>query len=410
MKFNKYFMLGLAGLAFAACSNDEDVTNGREDGRVRVTLSLGRTEATRSVGQTAAGLYNKITDMKIVFYNRGGAFVSVPTTGKVGDVEYNNEAAINEAIAKAFVTGQEKVSVELKEVPSSATQMYVVANGNGKSNQVGTTSLEEARKTPIFLKNQIKTSFERFSGEESRLTGLASIDPSTGKADVNLRPVPSRIELANVTAVPLPDGETWGGSEIKSFTISGFYLNSFYSVGCLDPQKDKDIWNDENPRTAIDNGQETGNYTKDKYKEKTWEMMCDEPTDQYTYAEGTEGSGTIYTATMKTADKWGYMVLQGDPAHVIVKLNVTYADNSTLEKYLTITSYKYKKGFTDGFGNSHTAGSDVETMLRGHVYQINNINFDVKDLTDVPYETTKTVTAEVEVLPWVGVEVEPSFN
>lgn len=411
-------MLGLAGLAFAACSNDdENITSGREDGRVRVTLSLGRTETTRSVGQTAAGLYNDITDIKIIFYNSAGAYIAVPATGTVGDKEYDNETAINNAIKEGLNdnVASHKVTVELKGIPSSATQMYVVANGANKSNQVGTASLEDAKKTTIFLKNQIKSEFTRFSGEESRLTGLAQIDAS-GKANVQLRPVPSRIELANVTAVPLPTGETWGGANIKSFTVVGFYINAFFPMGSLDPTKDEGT-----TRTAIDNRDISENYTKAKYRniiDQTiagdftgdWSMMCDEPTNEYTYAEGAEGSGNIYTATMNNNQKWGYMILQGNSVDVVVKLNVTYADDTTATKFLTITSYTYKSGFTDGFGNSHTAGSKVETMLRGHVYQINNINFDVTDLTDVPYETTKTVNAEVEVLPWVAVEVEPGFE
>ena len=40
MKMNKFFMLGLAGLAFAACSNDEDATNNALQGNGAVTVKV----------------------------------------------------------------------------------------------------------------------------------------------------------------------------------------------------------------------------------------------------------------------------------------------------------------------------------------------------------------------------------
>lgn len=407
MKFNKYFMLGLAGLAFAACSNDEDVTNGREDGRVRVTLSLGTTEATRSLGQSAAGLYNDVTDLQIFFYNGSGAFVAVPSSGKIGDVDYNNEAAINAAVKEGLNGSTHKVTVELKEVPSSASQIYIVANSEGKKNPaIGTTSLDEARRTIIYLENQIKENFDRFSGEESRLTGLGTI-LGDGTASVELRPAPSRIEMGKVTAVPLEAGETWGGAEIKSFTVEGFYINKFRVQGYLDG---KALGLNEIMTGAQDYANNAGEYTKVKYTEKTWGAMCDEPVAaNYIYAEG-EGTTEIYKAT-PVDNKWfGFMLLRGTPADVVVKLKVTYADGIIDDKFLTINNYKYGSTWTDYLKNEHKIGENVTEFLRGHVYKLTDITFNVKNLTDVPYETTKTVTAIVEVMPWVGVPVTPEFK
>lgn len=406
MKLHKLLALGMAGLAFAACEKNEGVSQ-REDGRVRVTLSLGTTQATRSFGQSAAGLYNDVTDLQIFFYNGAGAFVSVPSSGTIGGVAYDNEAAINTAVKDGLNGSEHKVTVELKEVPSSASQIYIVANSTGKSNQIGTTSLNEARKTTIHLKNQIKKDFTRFSGEESRLTGLGTID-GDGNATVQLRPAPSRIEMGKVTAVPLKAGETWGGSEIKSFTVAGFYINKFRVQGYLDG---KALGLQEIMEGAQDYGNVKDNYTKAKYEEKTWGAMCDEPTAaDYTYAVGGETT-TIYTATPVDSKWFGFMLLRGTPADVVVKLNVTYADNTEAVKFLTITNYKYGSTWEDKLNNTtHQAGESVAEFLRGHVYKLTDIKFDVTDLTDVPYETTKTVTAIVEVMPWVGVDVVPEFK
>ena len=408
MKFNKYFMLGLAGLAFAACSNDEDITNEREDGKVQITLSLGRTETTRSFSQSAAGLYNDVTDIKIVFYNAAGAFVAYPSSGEIGGVPYDNEAAINDAVKNGLISDTHKVTVTLKEVPSSASQVYIVANSKGKTNQIGTTSLNDARKTIIHLKNQIKDeeNITRFSGEESRLTGLGQI-AADGKANVQLRPAPSRIEMGKITAVPVPSDVTWGGVQIKSFTVTGFYINKFRVEGYLDG---KTLGLPEITDGAQDYGQDKDSYTKAKYTEKTWGMMCDEPAvANYTYTEGDDNT-TVYSATPVDGKWYGYMLLRGTPADVVVKLNVAYTDGTDADKFLTITKYTYNSTWDDYFGTTHQEGELVSEFLRGHVYRLSDIRFDVTNLTDVPYETTKTVTASVEVMPWVGIDVTPGFH
>ena len=136
--------------------------------------------------------------------------------------------------------------------------------------------------------------------------------------------------------------------------------------------------------------------------------------------EFVKGDDDTTIGFVKVADDkfYGYQVLQGDPVHVVVKLNVTYIDNLTETKFLTITRYTYSSTFTEPADPTnpgvqpptYAPGTPVGNFFRGHVYKIGNIEFNVSDLTDVPYETTKTVTANVEVRPWVGVDVKPGFN
>lgn len=417
MKLNKFFMLGLVGLAFTACSNDDDAVNGgNEDGKVRITLSLGRTETVRSLGPTAAGLYNTITDLDVVFYNNANAYVEAPET-VAEDTEYSKAGEIAKAVSK--LASDHTATLTLKGIPASAAKVYIVANQNGKSHQVDISSLDAAKNTLIYLNDQVIDDYNSFSGEESHMTGLASIG-TDNSVNVELRAVPSRIELQNVNAVPVPTGETWGGAQITSFTVLGFYVNAFYTNGHLDPTIDE---NNSSSRQKIDGESVVSNYDTAEsgtglYKASTWGFMCDEPTDgQITYATGTfdeedNPTGTLYTAApVPATNYWGYHILQGDVPHVVVKLNVVYDDNTTAVKFLTINKYTYAGNFTEpNNGPVHNQGDPVDKVLRGHVYRISNINFDVADLTDVPYEGTKTVSASVSVLPWVGVEVNPGFN
>lgn len=54
MKLNKFFMLGLAGLAFAACSNEEEVDNGLS-GLSAVSIKIESSELTRAIADATQG-------------------------------------------------------------------------------------------------------------------------------------------------------------------------------------------------------------------------------------------------------------------------------------------------------------------------------------------------------------------
>lgn len=97
---------------------------------------------------------------------------------------------------------------------------------------------------------------------------------------------------------------------------------------------------------------------------------------------------------------WGYSVLKGYVPHLIIKLDVTYdGDSAPVERYLTIHQYKIAAGSTP-----------LDTFERGNAYRIENLMFDATNLTEEPYEETKTVSATVSVSPWTGVDILPDFG
>lgn len=423
-------MLGLAGLAFTACSNDDQVAPESNDGgRVRITLSLGRTQATRSLDpQTAAGLYNDIKSLEVAFYDGSGNRVSPPETVEGIDPSvYKLSATIEtakNALAQAVADGSSSVTttMEIKEVPATATRVVIIANDNDEI----PISLDKGYKnvgySVIALRTQVKTdvtSIKRFSGEESLLTGEGTI-MNDNTVSVSLRPVPSRIELKDITAVS-EDDQSWGGSEIVSFTVEGFYINRFWRSGYLAPE----LTDQRTDATFVDYENISSDYSFSKYTENQISYMCSEPAEgEITYTSGDVSSGFIYKAVPQdNANRWGFMCLQtrnygdatGDnvdePVHVVVKLKVKYEEDDTeYTKFLTITKYTYSSDFSENGSVIGNQGSTVKQFLRGHVYQVNNVEFKVSDLTDQPYETTKNITAKVTVLPWVGVEVTPGFN
>lgn len=388
MKLNKYLMFAMAGVAFAACSNeDEVVPSGNQDGRVYVNLSLGSAEA-RSVGQSASGLKNDVDNVTIYFYTANGTYLQDVQPGTAND----NEKAL--AAALETLKTAKSATVSLTGIQASANQIYIVVNE--PTTAINKTSLTNARKSIINLSEQVATTFTRFSGEKSTLTGLATItDGADNKstANVKLTPVPSRIEVQNFIATTKP--ADFGGSEIEKFDVTGIYINAFYTQGYLDIT-------DKITDSKVDMGGVGTEYTEEKYGVNAF--MCDDLAAADITSAASTVNGEIWKVSPAAMDGvtspyWGYQVLKGDVPHMIVKMNVTYVGATTPEvRFLTITGYK------------KTADqSELTEVKRGEVYRITNLKFDASDLTPNPYEKTKTISATVEVLAWEGVDIEPNL-
>lgn len=75
MKMNKFFMLGLAGLAFAACNNDEEIANSSVTGLSAVSIKIAAPEMTRTSPATPASPEKvKVTgNMTITLYSTGNS-------------------------------------------------------------------------------------------------------------------------------------------------------------------------------------------------------------------------------------------------------------------------------------------------------------------------------------------------
>lgn len=406
MKLNKYFMLGLAGLAFAACSNDENLPgNGKEANKTIIRLAFGKAE-TRGLGESVVTKYNNINDLIINFYNAQGNYVDVPETytDKVNQETYDNKKAVADALA-ALQGGAHETTLEIRGVPNSATEVYIVANqpaATGNEKGIDISSINNAQKSHILLSSQKDCL-------NSTLTSQRTGGITNGQVNATLTPVASRFELKDLVANPKP--ADWTGAEIESFTVKGIYINRFYPWGLLSGG-------------AVDNhdqiarGDVKENYTKEAYgkikynyngtgeKEYDFSYMCDgnDISATYTYAEPTGEETFIQKATLNAATDgkanwYGYQILPGAAPHLVIELAVMYNDGNTeaQKKYLVVEKYK----------NGDANLGDTE---RGNVYQISTLEFNASNLVDVPYEGTKTVTANISVAAWKAVPIAPDFS
>lgn len=406
MKFNKYFMLGLAGLAFAACSNDENPSdNGKEANKTIIRLAFGKAE-TKGLGETVVKKYNNINDLIINFYNAQGNYVDVPDTytDEVSGKTYDNKQSIANAVA-TLKGGAHEATLEIGGVPSSATEVYIVANqpeATDNEKGIDISSINNAQKSHILLSSQKDCLNSTLT---SQRTGVIT----NGQVNATLTPVASRFELKDLVANPKP--ADWTGAEIKSFTVKGIYINRFYPWGLLGGG---DVANHD----QIARGDDKANYTKEKYGailynyngtgEKAYDFsyMCDgnDISATYTYAAATGDEAFIQKATLNATEggveNWyGYQILPGEAPHLVIELAVMYDDGNAAaqQKYLVVEKYK-----------SGDAG--LEKTERGYVYQISTLEFDASNLVDVPYQGTKTVTADISVAAWEAVPITPDYS
>lgn len=402
MKLNKFFMLGLAGLAFAACSNEELAENGElgnGDGQtVKVTLSRGKA-TTRAIDGTAVGGYNTVRSLSVCFYSAGDQIVFKKEVTPDTDADFFENINNGETSHKSVLT--------IGGVPGNAKRIYIIANE--PDTKINTNTWETVKASEVHLAEMLATEEgDTFNEQSAVLTGYqANIgagnlvdEVMTVNVNVELKPVASRFEIDGFVCKNVPAGSNYEGLPVKEFEICGVYMNNFYDKGYLDPTQD------DPDRTQI-SYKDAADFTAAKYGE--WSFMLDEGVISGNVYSAIEGYTSVAEleddeiyALKRTDNKvLGYPLLQGDVPHIIIRLNVTYDNNNIDEqavKYLTIEKFKADGGNWNG---------EIE---RGNVYKITDLAFDPSNLSDIPYEGTKSVVATVSVAAWTGVPLQPDWN
>lgn len=400
-------------MSLFACSNEDEVVNNKGENMALITLSLGKA-GTRSLEGTAGNECNVVEKLSFHFFTADGRNLNV---------EQPAVDEINKAITSLSSTHTATIAIE--KVPLTARQLVVIANENDAIN-LGT--LESAEKSVVTLTNMYDATATPFGQAKSVLTGKAGVPAGTagGTVDVtvNIKPVSSRVEIDKFTAKKIADAEV----NIQDFDVLGIYMNQFYNVGTINPDYNESAAG----RTKFANGSTTTNYSYEKYNTAKWGFMCDDYTTGYgdpatVLSQANTTDGAVWEVVpANDSHCWGYPVLAGDGkpiegfsndvAHIVIKLNVSFDKDLTKtdengqevtipagvkrEKYLTVVNY-----FTDA-----NQTQKLPKFVRGEVYRINNLVFDIDDLTEVPYEGTKTASVTVNVLAWKPVPVTPEIQ
>jgi len=245
MKLNKFFMLGLVGLAFTACSNEEEDVNLNTLGDRVVKMSISREVVTRAVDAPVnAGFVNSVADATIYFIAGGG--------NVVGTRELTGEeiTALNSA-------NTHSTEVTCTKVDASAVRAYVVANTaiNSVTLNAATTATLDASTANLTQQNTKRTivnddiaSDATNTAQYTTLRGISTsdfskttetnenVDPKEViyEGSVTLSPIVCRLEINGIRSTTIAtDAEEAGADDVVAFTVEGIYINNFYTTGTL---------------------------------------------------------------------------------------------------------------------------------------------------------------------------------
>ena len=195
---------------------------------------------------------------------------------------------------------------------------------------------------------------------------------SSATVAISIKPVISRLELVQVQ----------GDRNIKSFTVSGVWLDSYYSRFTFSGTPSGGIF-EQGKSTSFTGKGDAGSWTASPAAE-----------------------GGLLVSSPGTGKVWAHNVVSGGTPRLIIRLSdVTYqlgpsgvmvtpgegdpGDDGV--RYLTVMSYS----------NMTTAAFEP-----GKIYRISNIGFDYTKLADTPNPTGLNLMVAITVLEWIIVYPE----
>ncbi len=349
---------------FSSCNKSNDATAERE---VRDVLVKIDKVSSRSISPG-------VTDPTLVFNSGYLYFVSGSgqITGRLGITDDN--AALT-ATSVGIETLQAGVIIS---VPANTLSIYLPGNVPASITLPTSGAYSAVEQTVISLNDQYDvsggiTAATIYGGSPI----IPPVAPSTvATADIDVRPLASRIEISAVT----------GGTGIAgSWIIEGIFINKYDGQQYLNATRNTADFRDNgiDPTDylsgaagypAVDNG---------KYF------------DYNASGVGTLDGGTnAYTPAV--GNVWSYNVFAGLVPHIVIRLDdITDFPNP---QFLTVKTFR-----TSG-------GTLITSFERGKIYRITNIAFTADDLSEQPELETLDVEVTVNLIDWTFEDgVQPGF-
>lgn len=374
MKINKLFMLGLAGLAFTACSSDEDVTTQSTfpAGNGAVCVKIVNPSTTRSLTTPTSGANGSKIDingtLKVTLSYKDKEDQEQTQTLEIAAADLNNDTQL-----KFWnIYKPEKLTVSINDGKASYSDVSIVdmqdaPAGIAAYGETSTFNITAETGSPV-IANDKKTEQGAEEGDENKTYQMY-------KASVTMAIPVARLEVSGITHVTHA-GEPDDVCEYTTLTIAGAYLDNLCPNG--------------------------GTYSAGTYSAAT------NVTD-YCWLEGqTPSLGTGATAILKDAISGGAnerSFLTGTwPANgqafaynfyasgtnPIFKLYFDTSEASSAEKPRPAPRYAMVSKYVDGDGGE-------VTFENGKIYRITNVELADKNIIgdeegNILYGVTVTVT------------------
>lgn len=373
MKMNKFFMLGLAGLAFAACNNEEELSNQLPEGTGAVTINIVSPAMTRSV-ETGT------TDNSVTV--TGTVTISLAATTGGGSITLTEEE----------LAAQNSVTFWNVESPTKVT----VTMNDGKNSYEGDAPTIFKGKAPASIPAYGETSSFTLTSETASPGDKGGSDYETGAngsdnskvyqlytASVQLAIPVARLEVSGIQHITGSHLE--GDCAYNTLTIAGVYLDNVYATGA-----------------GV------------TYADGAFSCASGTPTD-YSY-DGEHGTGieaiwkdAAVTTNFLTADAvwpetagqaYSYYFFGADGAGNLPKFKI-YFDTSLAKdedhplpapRYAMITKYKE---------TAENGGGEITKFEPGHIYRITSAQLsDENIIGDEGGNTLYGVEVTVEEATW----------
>lgn len=236
MKMNKFFMLGLAGLAFAACSNEEEMGNQLPEGTGAVTINIVSPAMTRSIEDGTTDNSVKVTGP-----------VTITLEAETGNNSITLDAgqlAVQNKVTFWNVKAPSKVTVSMNGGKSSyveddPTFFMTTPEDSEEKILIEPASIPAYGETTSFTLSAETASPGQKGGANYEIGANADGSDNSKvyqlyKATVQLAIPVARLEVSGIQHVITGTHEVGEGEEncaYKTLTIAGVYLDNVYPTG-----------------------------------------------------------------------------------------------------------------------------------------------------------------------------------
>lgn len=355
MKLNKFFMLGLAGLAFAACSNEDEVGNDLSQNSKTITVKIetgGYTTRASGNGAWTNGANNQsqITVNTVTLYllDKDGAIVDTKTLEKKFSDTFHGVSGTVTKIA----------AVANCQPTASGTWANIVAE------TFDVADYQTAENAPVYAE-AVDITYKNTDTQDGYPMYEATLQLATKM---------SRIELSgNLQCTNLAE------SAYKTLTLEYVGINRANTKFTLDGTG-------SDPHSVTDNlpgFPDTGT-----------------PTAFYDAAAAPAPVLSNKNTSVALGTSYGYSVC-GMP-ELLLRFDSEPIDNVTEGYIIYDPAYLKITGFK-------TAGGNTVAMEPGKIYQITDLEFTEENITTLEKDKI-CITATVSVALWDIVAVEPSYG
>lgn len=378
MKIKSLLVAAFAVLALASCSKSESSNEPKGEGNVVITVrhETGTRAEAEDIGAAAISL-----GAGHVFFTDGGGIIT-------RHVEIKNAGAVGpDQVNKADFGAGAVITL----VPNNSTKCYIL------SNAVTTIAASEVSNNiaTILAKTVAVSDMDDPTGGVVNvpLWGEGNVVPAAGNTlatTVTMKAIGSRLQVRKFTGI----------TDIVSYEVEGIFINNYFNT--------MPISKAVTAAGITDNASVAASYVGG-----TAAYPATLPLYDYNAAGIGQMSTPLICVPLNGGGYanpvWAYNVFPNEALNtaatlpqIVVRLkDVVWFDgvaNQTLPNPQFITVKGIKK-----------TGVALTQIEGGHVYSFDDIQFERKNITNVPVVTSVNATVNVNMIPWVPETVEPEL-